>query len=181
MENTLRVMTPEETKVTRKNSGPSFSSVTNVTNIMKGKSMINQPFHDLKYETKVTGFFLVHVEISVTKITNGKYTESDDSKRNKSNKKKFWAIFSLVTNVTNVMKGKSMINHLFQYLKYETKVTGFFLVHFEISVTKVTYIESDDSKRNKMNEKKFGPSFPPVTNLMKGKSMINQPFQHLQY
>ena len=54
MENTLRVITPEETKVTRKNSGPSFSSVTNVT---WGKSMINHLFQHLKYETKVTGFF----------------------------------------------------------------------------------------------------------------------------
>ena len=42
--------------------------------------MINQPFQHLKYETKVTGFFLVQVEISVTKVMNGKYTESDDSR-----------------------------------------------------------------------------------------------------
>ena len=46
-----------------------------------------------------------------------------------------------------------MINHLFQHLKYETKVTGFFLVHFEISVMKVMngkYIESDDARRNEI-------------------------------
>ena len=91
MENTLRVMTPEETKVTRKNSGPSFSR--NVTNLTKGNSMINHLFQHFQYETKVTGFFRVHVEISVTKVTNGKYTESDDSRRNKGNEKKFWAIF----------------------------------------------------------------------------------------
>ena len=81
MENTLRVMTPEETKVTSKNSGPSFSHVTNGT---KGKSIINQSFQHLQYEKKVTGFFLVQVEISLTKVMNGKYTESDDSRRNKS-------------------------------------------------------------------------------------------------
>ena len=122
MDNTLRVMTSDQTKVTRKNSGPSFSSVTNVTNVMKGKSMINHLFQHLKYETKVTGFFLVHFEISVTKVTNGKYIESDDSKRNKMNEKKIWAIFS---PVTNVMKGKSMINQPFQHLQYETKAKGF--------------------------------------------------------
>ena len=125
--------------------------------------MIKHPFDHLQYEMKVTGFFLVHVEISITKVTNGKYTESDDSRRNKGNEKKFWAIFFPVTNVT---KGKSMINHLFQHLQYETKVTGFFLVHVEISVTKVTngkYIESDDSRRNKGNEKKFWAIFFPVT------------------
>ena len=168
-------MTLEETNVTRKNFGPSFSPVT------KGKSMINQPFQHLKYETKVTGFFLVQVEISVTKVMNGKYTESDDSRWNKGNEKKFWAIFFLVTNVT---KGKSIINHLFQHLKYETKETGFFLVHFRISVTKVTngkYIESDDSRRNKRTKKNSGSSFSPVTNGTKGKSIINQSFQHLQY
>ena len=74
--------------------------------------MINHLFQHLQYETKVTGFFLDHVEISVTKVTNGKYIESDDSRRNKGNQKKFWAIFFPVTNVT---KGKSMINHLFQH------------------------------------------------------------------
>ena len=181
MENTLRVMTPEETKVTSKNSGPSFSHVTNGT---KGKSIINQSFQHLQYEKKVTGFFLVQVEISLTKVMNGKYTESDDSRRNKSNKKKFWAIFFPVTNETNVTKGKSMINQPFQHLKYETKVTGFFLVHVEISITKEMngkYIESDDSRRNKSNMKKFWAIFSLVTNVMKGKSMINQPFQHLQY
>ena len=127
--------------------------------------MINHLFQHLQYETKVTGFFLVHVEISVTKITNGKYIESDDSRINKGKEKKFWAIFF---PVTNVMKGKSMINHLFQHLQYETKVTGFFLVHVEISVTKVTngkYIESDDSRRNKGKEKKFWAIFFPVTNF----------------
>ena len=120
--------------------------------------MLKDPLKHLQYEMKVTGFFLVHVEISVTKVTNGKYIESDDSRRNKGNEKKFWAIFFPVTNVTNVTKGKSMINHLFQHLQYEMKVTGFFLVHVEISVTKVTngkYIESDDSRRNKGNEKYF--------------------------
>ena len=71
--------------------------------------MINHLFQHLQYETKVTGFFLVHVEISVTKVTNGKYIESDDSRRNKGNEKKFWAIFFPVTNVTNVTKGNSMI------------------------------------------------------------------------
>ena len=79
-----------------------------VTNITKGNSMIKDPLKHFQYETKVTGFFLVHVEISVT---NGKYTERDDSRRNKGNEKKFWAIFFPVTNIT---KGKSMINHLFQ-------------------------------------------------------------------
>ena len=87
--------------------------------------MIKHPFDHLQYETKVTGFFLVHVKISVTKVTNGKYTESDDSRRNKGNKKKFWAIFFPVSNVTKVTKGKSMINHLFQHLQYETKEQGF--------------------------------------------------------
>ena len=155
-----------------------------VTNVTKGKSMINHLFQHLQYETKVTGFFLVHIEISVTKVMNGKYTESDDSRRNKDNEKKFWAIFFPVTNVINVTKGKSMINHLFQHLQYETKVTGFFLVHVEISVTKITngkYIESDDSRINKGNEKKFWAIFFPVTNvtnITKGKSMINHLFQH---
>ena len=149
--------------------------------------MINHLFQHFQYETKVTGFFLVHVEISVTKVTNGKYTESDDSRRNKGNEKKFWAIFFPVTNVTNVTKGKSMINHLFQHLQYETKVTGFFLVHVEIGVTKVTngkYIESDDSRRNKGNEKKFCAIFFPVTNVTnvtKTNSMIKHRFQQLQY
>ena len=161
MENTLRVMTPEETKVTSKNSGPSFSHVTNGT---KGKSIINQSFQHLQYETKVpvTGFFLVEVEISLTKVMNGKYTESDDSRRNKSNEKKFWAIFFPVTNETNVTKGKSIINQPFQHLQYETKVTGFFLVQVEISITKVKnakYTESDDSRRNKSNEKNFWAIF----------------------
>ena len=125
--------------------------------------MINHLFQHLQYETKVTGFFLVHVEISVTKVTNGNCIESDDSRINKGNEKKFWAIFFPVTNVTNIMKGKSMINHLFQHLQYETKVTGFFLVYVEISETKVTngkYTESDDSKRNKVTRKNSGPSFP---------------------
>ena len=36
--------------------------------------MIKHPFDHLQYETKVTGFFLVHVEISITKVMNGKYT-----------------------------------------------------------------------------------------------------------
>ena len=112
--------------------------VTNVTNVTKGKSMINHPFQHFQYETKVTGFFLVHVETSVTNVTNGKYTESDGSRRNKGNEKKIWAIFFPVTNVTNVTKGKSMINHPFQHFQYETNVTGFFLVHVEISVTNVT-------------------------------------------
>ena len=49
---------------------------------------------------------MVHVEISVTKVTNAKYIESDDSRRNKSKEKKFWAIFFPVTNVTNITKGK---------------------------------------------------------------------------
>ena len=164
-----------------------FSPVTNVTNVTKGKSMINHPFQHFQYETNVTGFFLVHVEISVTNVTNGKYTESDDSRRNKGNEKKIWAIFFPVTNVTNVTKGKSMINHPFQHFQYETNVTEFFLVHVEISVTKVTngkYTESDDSRRNKGNEKKFWAIFFPVTNVTnvtKGKSMINHPFQHFQY
>ena len=87
MENTLRVMTPEETKVTRQNSGPSFSPVTNVTNVTKGNSMLKDPLKHFQYEMKVTEFFLVHVEISVTKVTNGKYIESDDSRRNKGNEK----------------------------------------------------------------------------------------------
>ena len=145
-----------------------------VANVTKGKSMINHLFQHLQYETEVPGFFLVHVEISITKVTNGKYTESDDSRRNIGNEKNFWATFFLVTNVT---KGKSMINHLFQHFQCETKVTGFFLVHVEISVTKVTngkYIESDDSRRNKRNEKKFWAIFFPVTyvtNITKGNSM----------
>ena len=88
--------------------------------------MINHLFQHFQYETKVTGFFLVHVEISVTKVTNGKYIESDDSRRNKGNEKKFWAIFFPVTNVTNVTKANSMINHLFQQLQYETNVTDYF-------------------------------------------------------
>ena len=120
--------------------------------------MINHPFQHFQYETNVTGFFLVHVEISITNVTNGKYTESDDSRRNKGNEKKIWTIFFPVTNVTNVTKGKSMINHPFQHLLYETNVTGFFLVHVEISVTNVTngkYTESDDSRRNKGKEKKI--------------------------
>ena len=164
-----------------------FFPVTNVTNVTKGKSMINHPFHHLPYETNVTGFFLVHAEISVTKVTNGKYIESPDSRRNKGNEKKFWAIFSPVTNVTNVTKGKSMINHSFHHLQYETNVTGFFLAHAKISVTNVTngkYIESNDSRRNKDNEKKFWAIFFPVTNVTnvtKGKSMINHSFHHLQY
>ena len=140
--------------------------VTNVTNVTKGKSMINHPFQHFQYETNVTGFFLVHVEISVTNVTNGKYTESDDSRRNKGNEKKIWAIFFPVTNVTNVTKGKSMINHPFQHFQYETNVTGFFLVHVEINVTNVTngkYTESDDSRRNKGNEKKIWAIFFPVT------------------
>ena len=33
--------------------------------------MIKDPLKHFQYETKVTGFFLVHVEISVTKVTNG--------------------------------------------------------------------------------------------------------------
>ena len=103
MENTLRVMTPEETKVMRKNSGPSFSSVTNIT---KGKSMINQLFQHLKYEMKETGFFLFHVEISIMKVTNGKYTESDNSRRNKGNEKKFWAIFFLRNKCNKCNVGK---------------------------------------------------------------------------
>ena len=128
--------------------------------------MIKHRFQQLQYETKVTGFFLVHVEISVTKVTNGKYIESDDSRRNKGNEKKFWAIFFPVTNVTNVTKGNSMIKDPLKHFQYETKVTGFFLVHVEISVTKVTngkYTESDDSRRNKGNEKKFWAIFFPVT------------------
>ena len=182
MENTLRVMTTEETKVTRKNSGHLFPR--NKCNKCKGNSMLKDPFKHFQYETKVTGFVLVHTEIRVMKVTNGKYTESDDSRRNKGKEKKFWAIFFPVTNITNVMKGKSMINHLCQHLQYETKVTGFFLDHVEISVTKVTngkYIESDDSRRNKGNEKKFWAIFFPVTNVTnvtKGKSMINHLFQH---
>ena len=36
---------------------------------------------------------MVHFEISVMKVTNGKYIESDDAGRNKRNEKKFWAIF----------------------------------------------------------------------------------------
>ena len=161
--------------------------VTNVTKVTKGKSMIKDPLKHFQYETKVTGFSLVHVAISVTKVTNGKYTESYDSRRNKGNEKKFWAIFLPVTNVTNVTKGNSMINHRFQHFQYETKVTGFFLVHVEISVTKVTngkYTESDDSRRNKGNGKKIWAIFFPVTNVTnvtKGNSMINHPFQHFQY
>ena len=164
-----------------------FFPVTNVTNVTKGKSMINHPFQHFQYETNITGFFLVHVEISVTNVTNGKYTESDDSRRNKGNEKKIWAIFFPVTNVTNVTKGKSMINHPFQHFQYETNVTGFFLVHVEINVTNVTngkYTESDDSRRNKGNEKKIWAIFFPVTNVTnvtKRKSMINHPFQHFQY
>ena len=50
--------------------------------------MIKHPFDHFQYETKVTGFFLVHVEISVMKVTNGKYTERYDSRRNKGNEKK---------------------------------------------------------------------------------------------
>ena len=106
--------------------------------------MINHLFQHFQYETKVTGFFLVHVEISVTKVTNGKYTESDDSRRNKGNEKNFLAIFFPVTNVT---KGNSVIKDPLKHFQYETKVTGFFLVHVEIRVTKVTngkYIESDE-------------------------------------
>ena len=37
--------------------------------------------------------YMVHFEISVMKVTNGKYIESDDAGRNKRNEKKFWAIF----------------------------------------------------------------------------------------
>ena len=126
--------------------------------------MINHPFQHLLYETNVTGFFLVHVEISVTNVTNGKYTESDDSRRNKGNEKKIWAIFFPVTNVTNITKGNSMIKDPLKHFQFETKVTGFFLVHVEISVLKVTngkYPENDDSRRNKGNEKNSGPSFSP--------------------
>ena len=122
MENTLRVMTPEETKGNEKKIMAIFFPVTNVTNVTKGKSMINHPFQHFQYETNITGFFLVHVEISVTNVTNGKYIESHDSRRNKGNEKKIWAIFFPVTNVT---KGKSMINHPFHHLQYETNVTGF--------------------------------------------------------
>ena len=49
--------------------------VTNVTNVTKGKSMINHPFQHFQYETNVTGFFLVHVEINVTNVTNGHFVE----------------------------------------------------------------------------------------------------------
>ena len=60
----------------------------------------------LQYETKVTGFFLVQVEISITKVTNGTYIESDDSRRNKSNEKKFWAIFFLRNKCNKCNEGK---------------------------------------------------------------------------
>ena len=59
--------------------------------------------------------------------------------------KKFWAIYFPVTNITNVTKGKSVINHPFQHLQYQSNRV--FLVHVEISIMKVTngkYIESDD-------------------------------------
>ena len=50
--------------------------------------------HVLKFLARTLNrFFLVHVEISVMKVTNGKYTESDDSRRNKGNEKNFLAIF----------------------------------------------------------------------------------------
>ena len=41
-----------------------------IKKVTKGRSMIKDPLKHLQYETKVTGFFLVQVEISVT---NGKY------------------------------------------------------------------------------------------------------------
>ena len=48
--------------------------------------MINHLFQLLQYETKVTVFlgfffFLADVEISVTKVTNGKYIEADNCRR----------------------------------------------------------------------------------------------------
>ena len=97
-------------------------------------------------------FFLIHLEISIKKVT----------------------------------KGRSMIKDPLKHLQYETKVTGFFLVQVEISVMNGKYIESDDCRRNKGNEKIFWAIFPapppsPVTKVTKGKSMINQPFQHLKY
>ena len=48
--------------------------------------MIKDPLKHLQYETKVTGFFFVQIEISVT---NGKYIESDDFRRNKGKEKNF--------------------------------------------------------------------------------------------
>ena len=59
-------MTAEETKVTRKKFCTIFTHVT------KGKSMINHLFQHLKYETKVTDFFLVHLEISRVAVDIGK-------------------------------------------------------------------------------------------------------------
>ena len=56
--------------------------------------MIKDPLKHFQFETKVTGFFLVHVEISVLKVTNGKYPENDDSRRNKGNEKNSGPSFS---------------------------------------------------------------------------------------
>ena len=97
MENTLRMMTQEETKVMRKNSGPSFSSVTNIT---KGKSMINHLFQHLKYERKVKGFFLVHVEISIMKVQMENTLRVITPEETKVTRKNSGPSFSSVTNVT---------------------------------------------------------------------------------
>ena len=48
--------------------------------------MIKDPLKHLQYESKVTGFFFVQIEICVK---NGKYIESDDCRRNKDNEKNF--------------------------------------------------------------------------------------------
>ena len=88
-------------KVRRFSRGAFRYAVTRVTNVTIG-------------QTVASG--------SATKYRSGKYIESLDSGRNKDNEKKCWAIFFPVTNVT---KGKSMINHPFHHLQYETNVTGF--------------------------------------------------------
>ena len=87
--------------------------------------MINHPFQHLQYETKVTGFFLVHVEISVTKETNGRYIESHDFRRNKGNEKKNLGHLFPCYKRNDGKVNDPMINHPFQHLQYETKVTDF--------------------------------------------------------
>ena len=53
----------------------------------------------------------MHVEISLTKVTNGKYIASDDSVRNKGSKKKFKAISYPVIRERNITKANSMIKY----------------------------------------------------------------------
>ena len=119
MENTLRVMTPEETKVKRTNSGLFFPrNKRNKRN--EGKVNDKSSLSSFTIWNESNRLILVHAEISVTKVTNGKYIESHDSRRNKGNEKKIWAIFSPVTNVTKA-------NQLLSPLSADLGLTNYLL------------------------------------------------------